>query len=282
MGIKIKKTKSVQVGKVKIGGGRPIVLIAGPCVIESQIHALKTAEKLKRVTSDANIPFIFKASYDKANRSSIDSFRGPGLIKGLNFLEKIKQELNVPVLSDVHTEEEIEPAAQVLDVLQIPAFLCRQTNMLVKAAKTGRAINVKKGQFMAPWDLKNVVDKLSQSGCKKILLTERGFMFGYNNLVVDMRSLTLMRDLGYPVVFDATHSLQLPGGQGKKSGGQRELIPDLARGAVAVGCDVLFMETHPNPDKAKSDGPNMLKLSQLSELLKQVKTLDQAVRQSDT
>ena len=282
MGIKIKKTKSVQVGKVKIGGGRPIVLIAGPCVIESQIHALKTAEKLKRVTSDANIPFIFKASYDKANRSSIDSFRGPGLIKGLNFLEKIKQELNVPVLSDVHTEEEIEPAAQVLDVLQIPAFLCRQTNMLVKAAKTGRAINVKKGQFMAPWDMKNVVDKLSQSGCKKILLTERGFMFGYNNLVVDMRSLTLMRDLGYPVVFDATHSLQLPGGQGKKSGGQRELIPDLARGAVAVGCDVLFMETHPNPDKAKSDGPNMLKLSQLSELLKQVKTLDQAVRQSDT
>ena len=282
MGIKIKKTKSVQIGKVKIGGGRPIVLIAGPCVIESQIHALKTAEKLKRVTSDANIPFIFKASYDKANRSSIDSFRGPGLIKGLNFLEKIKQELNVPVLSDVHTEEEIEPAAQVLDVLQIPAFLCRQTNMLVKAAKTGRAINVKKGQFMAPWDMKNVVDKLSQSGCKKILLTERGFMFGYNNLVVDMRSLTLMRDLGYPVVFDATHSLQLPGGQGKKSGGQRELIPDLARGAVAVGCDVLFMETHPNPDKAKSDGPNMLKLSQLSELLKQVKTLDRAVRgQSD-
>ena len=282
MGIKIKKTKSVQIGKVKIGGGRPIVLIAGPCVIESQIHALKTAEKLKRVTSDANIPFIFKASYDKANRSSIDSFRGPGLIKGLNFLEKIKQELNVPVLSDVHTEEEIEPAAQVLDVLQIPAFLCRQTNMLVKAAKTGRAINVKKGQFMAPWDMKNVVDKLSQSGCKKILLTERGFMFGYNNLVVDMRSLTLMRDLGYPVVFDATHSLQLPGGQGKKSGGQRELIPDLARGAVAVGCDVLFMETHPNPDKAKSDGPNMLKLSQLPELLKQVKTLDRAVRQSDT
>ena len=278
MGIKIKKTKSVQIGKVKIGGGRPIVLIAGPCVIESQIHALKTAEKLKRVTSDANIPFIFKASYDKANRSSIDSFRGPGLIKGLNFLKKIKQELNVPVLSDVHTEEEIEPAAQVLDVLQIPAFLCRQTNMLVKAAKTGRAINVKKGQFMAPWDMKNVVDKLSQSGCKKILLTERGFMFGYNNLVVDMRSLTLMRDLGYPVVFDATHSLQLPGGQGKKSGGQRELIPDLARGAVAVGCDVLFMETHPNPDKAKSDGPNMLKLSQLPELLEQIKMLDQTVR----
>jgi len=183
----------------------------------------------------------------------------------------------VPVLSDVHTEEEIKPAAQVLDILQIPAFLCRQTNMLVKAAKTGRAVNVKKGQFMAPWDMKNVVDKLYQSGCKKILLTERGFTFGYNNLVVDMRSLALMRDLGYPVVFDATHSLQLPGGQGKKSGGQKELIPDLVRGAVAVGCDMLFMEIHPNPDKAKSDGPNMLKLSHLPELLKQIKAVDQAI-----
>ena len=277
MGIKIKKTKPVQIGKIKIGGGESIALIAGPCVIESQNHALKTAEKLKRATSDANIPFIFKASYDKANRSSINSFRGPGLKKGLAILEKIKTELNVPVLSDVHTEEEIKPAAQVLDILQIPAFLCRQTNMLVKAAKTGRAVNVKKGQFMAPWDMKNVVDKLYQSGCKKILLTERGFTFGYNNLVVDMRSLALMRDLGYPVVFDATHSLQLPGGQGKKSGGQKELIPDLVRGAVAVGCDMLFMEIHPNPDKAKSDGPNMLKLSHLPELLKQIKAVDQAI-----
>ena len=210
MGIKVKKTKLVKVGQVEIGGGRPVVLIAGPCVIESQSHVLDTAEKIKRAANDANIPFIFKASYDKANRSSIDSFRGPGLIKGLKSLEKIKQELNIPVLSDVHTEEEIEPASQVLDVLQIPAFLCRQTNMITKAAKTGRAVNVKKGQFMAPWDMKNVVDKLSQSGCKKALLTERGFTFGYNNLVVDMRSLILMRDLGCPVVFDATHSLQLP------------------------------------------------------------------------
>ncbi len=270
----------MKVGQVEIGGGRPVVLIAGPCVIESQSHVLDTAEKIKRAANDANIPFIFKASYDKANRSSIDSFRGPGLIKGLKSLEKIKHELNIPVLSDVHTEEEIEPASQVLDVLQIPAFLCRQTNMLVKAAKTGRAVNVKKGQFMAPWDMKNVVDKLSKSGCKKILLTERGFMFGYNNLVVDMRSLVLMRDLGYPVVFDATHSLQLPGGQGKSSGGQKALIPDLVRGAVAVGCDMLFMEIHPNPDKAKSDGPNMLKLSHLPQLLKQIKILDQAVRDS--
>jgi len=271
MGIKVKKTKLVKVGQVEIGGGRPVVLIAGPCVIESQRQVIDTAEKIKRAATDANIPFIFKASYDKANRSSIDSFRGPGLIKGLKSLKKIKQELNIPVLSDVHTEEEIEPASQVLDILQIPAFLCRQTNMITKAAKTGRAVNVKKGQFMAPWDMKNVIDKLSQSGCKK-------FTFGYNNLVVDMRSLILMRDLGYPVVFDATHSLQLPGGKGKKSGGQKELIPDLVRGAVAVGCDAIFMEVHPNPEKAKSDGPNMLKLSQLPELLKQIKTLDSAVR----
>ena len=278
MGLKVKKTKLVTVGKVKIGGGKPIVLIAGPCVIESQSHVLNTAEKIKRAASDADIPFIFKASYDKANRSSIDSFRGPGLIKGLQSLETIKQQLNVPVLSDVHTEEEIEPASQVLDVLQIPAFLCRQTNMIIKAAKTGCSVNVKKGQFMAPWDMKNVVDKLSHSGCKKILLTERGFTFGYNNLVVDMRSLVLMRNLGYPIIFDATHSLQLPGGKGNKSGGQKELIPDLVRGAVAVGCDAIFMEVHPTPDKAKSDGPNMLKLSQLPELLKQIKTLDLAVK----
>ena len=278
MGIKIKKTKQISVGKLLIGGGNPLVLIAGPCVIESETHALKTAEKLKRATSDANIPFIFKASYDKANRSSIDSFRGPGLIKGLKILKKIKKELNIAVLSDAHTEDEIEPAAQILDIIQIPAFLCRQTNMLVKAAKTNCTINVKKGQFMAPWDMQNVIDKLSQSGCKKILLTERGYMFGYNNLVVDMRSLPLMRNLGYPVIFDATHSLQLPGGQGKKSGGQRELIPDLVRGAVAVGCDSLFMEVHPSPDKAKSDGPNMLKLSQLPKLLEQIKTLDYASR----
>jgi 2-dehydro-3-deoxyphosphooctonate aldolase (KDO 8-P synthase) len=278
MGIKIKNTKQISAGKLLIGGRNPLVLIAGPCVIESETHALKTAEKLKRATSDANIPFIFKASYDKANRSSIDSFRGPGLIKGLKILKKIKKELNVAVLSDAHTEDEIEPAAQILDIIQIPAFLCRQTNMLVKAAKTNCTINVKKGQFMAPWDMQNVIDKLSQSGCKKILLTERGYMFGYNNLVVDMRSLPLMRNLGYPVIFDATHSLQLPGGQGKKSGGQRELIPDLVRGAVAVGCDALFMEVHPNPDKAKSDGPNMLKLSQLPKLLEQIKTLDYATR----
>jgi len=278
MSLKLKKAKPIQIGAVKIGGKHPIALIAGPCVIESERGAMTIAEKLKRITDDAGIPFIFKSSYDKANRSSIDSFRGPGLNKGLAIMGKIKRELNIPLLSDIHTEKEIAPASEVLDVLQIPALLCRQTDLLVKAAKTGRPVNVKKGQFMAPWDMKNVVDKLVKSGCKKILLTERGFMFGYNNLVVDMRSLVLMRNFGYPVVFDATHSLQLPGGKGDRSDGQRELIPDIVRGAVAVGCDTLFMEVHPNPDKAKSDGPNMLKLSQLPMLLKQVKVLDRAVR----
>ncbi|MDP7552314.1 MAG: 3-deoxy-8-phosphooctulonate synthase [Nitrospinaceae bacterium] len=278
MSLKLKKTKPIQIGAVKIGGKHPIALIAGPCVIESERSAMTIAEKLKCITDDAGIPFIFKSSYDKANRSSIDSFRGPGLNKGLAIMGKIKRELNIPLLSDIHTEKEIAPASEVLDVLQIPALLCRQTDLLVKAAKTGRPVNVKKGQFMAPWDMKNVVDKLAKSGCRKILLTERGFMFGYNNLVVDMRSLVLMRNFGYPVVFDATHSLQLPGGKGDRSDGQRELIPDIVRGAVAVGCDTLFMEIHPNPDKAKSDGPNMLKLSQLPMLLKQVKALDRAVR----
>ena len=278
MSLKLKKTKPIQIGAVKIGGKHPIALIAGPCVIESERGAMTIAEKLKRITDDAGIPFIFKSSYDKANRSSIDSFRGPGLNKGLAIMGKIKRELNIPLLSDIHTEKEIAPASEVLDVLQIPALLCRQTDLLVKAAKTGRPVNVKKGQFMAPWDMKNVVDKLAKSGCRKILLTERGFMFGYNNLVVDMRSLVLMRNFGYPVVFDATHSLQLPGGKGDRSDGQRELIPDIVRGAVAVGCDTLFMEVHPNPDKAKSDGPNMLKLSQLPMLLKQVKALDRTVR----
>ena len=269
---------AVKVSHLNIDNEAPLTLIAGPCVIESKDLIHDVAGKIKEITESLGIGYIFKSSFDKANRTSIDSFRGPGLTKGLVVLEKIKNELNVPVLSDVHTEEQVEPASQVLDILQIPAFLCRQTDMLVKAAKTGRVVNVKKGQFMAPWDMKNVIDKLSQSGCKKILLTERGFMFGYNNLVVDMRSLALMRDLGHPVVFDATHSLQLPGGQGTKSGGQRELVPDLVRSAVAVGCDMLFMEVHPDPDKAKSDGPNMLKLSHLPKLLEQIKTLDSAVR----
>jgi len=278
MSLSPKLTRPIAVGPYSIGGQNPIALIGGPCVIESEQKVMGIAEKLKRITSDKGVPFIFKASYDKANRSSIQSFRGPGLQEGLKILEKIKTDLDLPILSDIHKEEEVEPAAEVLDILQIPAFLCRQTDLLVKAAHSGKPVNVKKGQFMAPWDMKNVVNKLEESGNKNILLTERGATFGYNNLVVDMRSLVLMRDYGYPVIFDSTHSLQQPGGQGTKSGGQREMIPDLARGAVAVGCDALFMEIHTDPDKALSDGPNMLKLNLLPELLEQLITLDEIVR----
>ena len=273
-----KITRSIAVGPLSIGGQNPLALIAGPCVIESEKIAIEIAEKLKRITTDLHVPFIFKASYDKANRTSIKSFRGPGLNDGLKILQKIKTELDLPVLSDVHKEEEIDPAAEVLDILQIPAFLCRQTDLLVKAAQTGKPINVKKGQFLAPWDIKNVVVKLEESGNINILLTERGATFGYNNLVVDMRSLVLMREHGYPVIFDATHSLQQPGGQGTTSGGQSEMVPDLARGAVAVGCDALFMEIHTDPSKALSDGPNMLKIDLLPELLEQLVTLDQVVK----
>ena len=273
-----KITRSIAVGPLSIGGQNPLALIAGPCVIESEKIAMEIAKKLKRITTDLHVPFIFKASYDKANRTSIKSFRGPGLNDGLKILQKIKTELDLPVLSDVHKEEEIDPAAEVLDILQIPAFLCRQTDLLVKAAQTGKPINVKKGQFLAPWDMKNVVVKLEESGNSNILLTERGATFGYNNLVVDMRSLVLMREHGYPVIFDATHSLQQPGGQGTTSGGQSEMVPDLARGAVAVGCDALFMEIHTDPSKALSDGPNMLKIDLLPELLEQLVTLDQVVK----
>jgi 2-dehydro-3-deoxyphosphooctonate aldolase (KDO 8-P synthase) len=273
-----KITRSIAVGPLSIGGQNPLALIAGPCVIESEKIAMEIAEKLKRITTDLHVPFIFKASYDKANRTSIKSFRGPGLNDGLKILRKIKTELDLPVLSDVHKEEEIDPAAEVLDILQIPAFLCRQTDLLVKAAQTGKPINVKKGQFLAPWDMKNVVVKFEESGNSNILLTERGATFGYNNLVVDMRSLVLMREHGYPVIFDATHSLQQPGGQGTKSGGQSEMVPDLARGAVAVGCDALFMEIHTDPSKALSDGPNMLQIDLLPELLEQLVILDQVVK----
>ena len=276
--MKPKITRSIAIGPISIGGQNPLALIAGPCVIESEKIALEIAEKLKRITADLNVPFIFKASYDKANRTSIKSFRGPGLNDGLKILQKIKTELDLPILSDVHKEEEIDPAAEVLDILQIPAYLCRQTDLLVKAAQTGKPINVKKGQFLAPWDMKNVVVKIEESGNNNILLTERGATFGYNNLVVDMRSLVLMREHGYPVIFDATHSLQQPGGQGTTSGGQSEMVPDLARGAVAVGCDALFMETHTDPCKALSDGPNMLQIDLLPELLEQLVILDQVVK----
>ena len=278
MGIEFQKSREINIGGVHIGGENPLALIAGPCVIESEKQTLDTAEKIKKISVDCGIPFIFKSSYDKANRTSINSYRGPGLVDGLSILKKVKTELDIPVLSDIHKEEEINPAAEVLDVLQIPAFLCRQTDLLVKAAKTGLPLNIKKGQFLAPWDMKNVVTKCEQSGNEKILLTERGVSFGYNNLVTDMRALVLMREYGCPVVFDATHSLQLPGGQGDTSGGQRHLVPPLMRGAVAIGCDAVFMEVHPDPDNAPSDGPNMIKLETLSALLKQAMELDRLAR----
>ena len=255
---------------LSVGGDSKLALIAGPCVIESEDIVLKTAEMLKEITQRVDVPLIFKSSFDKANRSSIKSYRGVGLEKGLDILQKVKDRIDVPVLSDVHEPQQVGISSEVLDVIQIPAFLCRQTDLLIAAAKTGKPVNVKKGQFMSPGEMKNVIDKIEQSGNEKILLTERGVPFGYNNLVVDMRSLPLMRDLGYPVVFDATHSVQLPGGAGDRSDGNKEFVPYLARGAAAVGIDLLFMEVHPEPEKALSDGPNMMALNKLEPVLKMV------------
>ncbi|MCM3652949.1 3-deoxy-8-phosphooctulonate synthase [Metabacillus litoralis] len=266
--------KVVLNDNIIFGDNNPFVLFAGPCAMESEDILRRTAEGVKEITSKLNIPFIFKNSYDKANRSSIHSFRGPGLDEGLEILEKIKEEFDVPLTSDIHEPNHAEKAGQVLDVIQIPAFLCRQTDLLVGAAKTGKIVNVKKGQFLAPWDMKNVVTKLKESGCEKILLTERGSTFGYNNLVVDMRSLITLRELGTPVVFDATHSVQIPGGEGTSTGGKREYVPYLSRAAAAVGIDSIFMEVHPNPDEALSDGPNMIKLSDLEEVLKPIQEID--------
>jgi 2-dehydro-3-deoxyphosphooctonate aldolase (KDO 8-P synthase) len=255
-----------------------LVLIAGPCVIENETTTLKHAERLMTICNGVSIPLIFKASYDKANRTSVTSFRGPGLYPGLKILAKVKESLGIPVISDIHSIEQLEPAAEVLDIIQIPAFLCRQTDLVVAAAKTGRVLNIKKGQFLAPWDMRNVVGKAVASGNDKIILTERGASFGYNNLVVDMRSLPVMRALGYPVVFDATHSVQLPGGQGDSSGGQREFVEYLARAAVATGIDGIFMEVHEEPDKALCDGPNSVKLDDLPNLLKKLKAIDAIVK----
>jgi 2-dehydro-3-deoxyphosphooctonate aldolase (KDO 8-P synthase) len=264
--------------QIKIGGGNPLILIAGPCVIENEEITFKSAEFLRELTKELRIPFIFKSSYDKANRSSLDSYRGPGLEKGLKILEKVKEKTSVPILADVHSREEVKPAAEVLDVIQIPAFLCRQTDLLIMVAETGKAINIKKGQFMAPHDMENVVEKVTSTGNHRLLLCERGVSFGYNNLIADMRSLVIMRDFGYPVVFDATHSLQLPGGEGEYSGGQREFVPYLARAAAAVGIDGLFLEVHPDPDQALCDGPNMLSLDSLVGLLKEIKKIDEIVK----
>ena len=267
-------TKRVRVGNIEIGAGRPLAVIAGPCVIESRESALKHAALLKEAADRVGVPYIFKSSYDKANRSSVDSYRGPGLGKGLEILAEVKQKTGVPILTDVHEREQVASVREVADVLQIPAFLCRQTDFVVAVAQSGKVVNVKKGQFLAPWDIGNIVDKILSANNDQILLTERGASFGYNNLVSDMRSLVVMRELGYPVVFDATHSLQLPGGLGKASGGERKYIGPLARAGVAVGVDALFMEVHENPDQALSDGPNSLPLGEFEGVLRIVKEID--------
>ena len=260
-----------------IGNRSPLTLIAGPCVMESRAHLWATASALKKIARDLKINFIFKCSYDKANRSSHSSYRGPGLEEGLKMLSEIKKKLGLAILTDVHLPEEAGPAAEVADVLQVPAFLSRQTDLIGALAETGRAVNVKKGQFLSPWEMENVVEKILKSGNRKILLTERGSSFGYHNLVVDMRGLQIMKRTGFPVVFDATHSVQLPGGRGKSSGGQREFVEPLARAAVAVGIAAIFVEVHPDPDKALSDGPNSLKLSGLKRILGSLMALDKIV-----
>jgi 2-dehydro-3-deoxyphosphooctonate aldolase (KDO 8-P synthase) len=270
--------KKVTAGGLEIGQGRPLAIIAGPCVIESKESALRHASFLKGVAERLGLPFIYKSSYDKANRSSIASYRGPGIEKGLEILAQVKKEVGVPVLTDVHEKQQVSLAREVADVLQIPAFLCRQTDFILEVARSGRAVNIKKGQFLAPWDVGNIIEKIVSTGNEQILVTERGVSFGYNNLVSDMRSLVVMRELGYPVVLDATHSLQLPGGLGKASGGDRRFIPALARAGVAVGIDALFMEVHEDPDRALSDGPNSLALKDVAGLLKSVKEIDGIVK----
>jgi len=271
-------SRKVAIGSVEIGAGKPLAIIAGPCVIESREAALRHAERLKEIADRVGTPYIFKASYDKANRSAIDSYRGPGLDKGLEILAEIKKKIGVYILTDVHESGQVPAVAEVADVLQIPAFLCRQTDFVVAVAKSGKVVNVKKGQFLAPWDIRNVVEKILSTGNDQVLLTERGVSFGYNNLVSDMRSLVIMRELGYPVVFDVTHSLQLPGGLGHASGGERKYIAALARAGVAAGVDALFMEVHEDPDHALSDGPNSLPLREFEGLIRTAKEIDQLVK----
>jgi len=271
------KVKIVNVRNLAIGQRQPLVFIAGPCVIESHESCLKLADKLKTIFQAKKLPFIFKASYDKANRTSVNSYRGPGVKEGIKILADIKKRLGLLMLSDVHREEDIPIVLETLDIIQIPAFLCRQTDLILAAAKTGKPINIKKGQFLAPWDMKSVVEKMRSTGNEQILLTERGTCFGYNNLVSDMRSLVIMRELGYPVIYDATHSVQLPGGQGNVSGGERNMVMPLARAAVATGCDGLFLEVHENPEKALSDAATMLSIEALPNLLDQVLEIHRVV-----
>jgi 2-dehydro-3-deoxyphosphooctonate aldolase (KDO 8-P synthase) len=266
----------VEIGDIHIGHGSPLVLISGPCVIENYEITFEIAQFLKKLSIELDIPFIFKASYDKANRTSIMSFRGPGIEDGLEILKRIKEELNIKVLSDVHRISEIKKAAEVLDIIQIPAFLCRQTDFIIEVAKTNKPVNIKKGQFLAPWDVLNVLEKVTSTGNEHVCITERGTMFGYNNLVVDFRGIKVIQDTGWPVIFDITHSIQLPGGSGTRSGGQREFAPVLAKAAVAAGVDGVFMEVHPDPDKALCDGPNSLKLDMLSEMITTLKAIKKA------
>jgi len=270
--------KPFNAGDITFGDGR-LTFILGPCVVESAQHALFMAQEIKDVCSSAGVDFVYKSSFDKANRSSLESFRGGGLEKGLEVLAQVKAEINVPVITDVHETWQVEKVAEVADVLQIPAFLCRQTDLLIEAAKTGRAVNVKKGQFLSPWDAKNIVEKLQSAGGEKILLTERGASFGYNNLVVDLRSFPIMRSFGVPVVFDVTHSLQLPGGLGKATGGQAEYIENFARAGVACGVDAVFMEVHDDPKNAPSDGPNQLHLNRLEKLLFKLKAIHELIHE---
>ena len=270
--------KTVKCGKLSISNTSPFTLIAGPCQLENEKHAISVAEKLKEMTEKLNIGLIYKTSFDKANRTSLNGERGSGLEKSLPIFDRIRKDLEIPVLTDIHTIEQCKIVSKHVDVLQIPAFLCRQTDLLVAAAKTGSIVNVKKGQFLAPWDMVNVTKKIEDSGNKNILVTERGASFGYNTLVSDMRSLPIMAKNGYPVVFDATHSVQQPGGMGNKSGGQREFVEHLARAAIAVGVAAVFMETHPDPDNAPSDGPNMVPLSKMPNLLKQLLDIDKLIK----
>ena len=278
----IPPTRQLELGPITLGGDSALVVVAGLCVIENAKHTLKIAETIAGIVARVGVPWIFKASYDKANRTSLDAARGPGLKKGLPILAQVKEEFGCPLLTDIHSVAEIAPVAEVVDIMQIPAFLCRQTDLLVAAAQTaaqaGRALNVKKGQFLAPQDIEHVIAKLEGSGCQQLAVTERGASFGYQNLVSDMRSLVIMREFGCPIIYDATHSVQLPGGQRGASGGQREFVPPLARAAVAVGVDGVFLEVHDNPDQALSDGPNSLNLNDLENLLRSLKNIDQLVK----
>ena len=270
--------KEVRIGEIRIGKGNPLVLIAGPCVIENEEITFTTAQKLKEVCDRLGISLIFKSSFDKANRTSGSSFRGPGIDQGLKILSKVKKRFSIPVISDIHAVDEVRPASEVLDALQIPAFLCRQTDLILSSSRTGKPVNVKKGQFLAPWDVKHIIEKFTSTGNQNLLLTERGTSFGYNNLIVDFRGFSVIRSFGYPMLFDVTHSLQLPGGEGRSSGGQREYAPSLARAAVATGVDGLFIEVHPDPMKALSDASTMIPLNEIEGLLQQTKTLHDMVR----